>query len=416
MCNTINAQIWEEIGFNFPSGDSVSYNTEITFTNKDTGWVFTYTGNTYKLFKTINGGQSWQNIRTINRRGSIYIAAFSMEPDFFYMITGDVSSPVMSDAIFTTNGGLTWDSTEISDGGFSSIHFFTQERGIAISGSYSWTTTDGGQTWNRKGEILLSRNSFFYNEKLGWSVGYSPFGTDAGCIAKTTDGGTSWEYQDSTTFGQVDYFGIDFIDSLKGFAIGGSINKTIDGGNNWLHNLYRGMGGYDIGFLDSKNGWLSGGGQILRTIDGGETWKLQFESTEYYFFKKIIILKKDEVAYVLGINPDNNSATLLRADLSKLTDVNENKEAIPNKFILCQNYPNPFNPSTVISYQLPVFSHVILKIYGILGREVVTLVNKYEAAGTYKVTFDAGNLSSGIYLYTLRAGGFVQTKKLILLK
>ena len=83
---------------------------------------------------------------------------------------------------------------------------------------------------------------------------------------------------------------------------------------------------------------------------------------------------------------------------------------------MAQNYPNPFNPNTVISYQIPTMSNVSLKVFDVLGREVVTLVNKEQSAGSYKVTFNAQGLSSGIYFYVMRAGDLMQTKKLVLLK
>ena len=88
----------------------------------------------------------------------------------------------------------------------------------------------------------------------------------------------------------------------------------------------------------------------------------------------------------------------------------------PSEFSLSQNYPNPFNPTTVISYQLPVNSFVILKVYNVLGNEVATLVSERESAGKYEVNFDASKLGSGVYYYTLRADNFVQTRKMILLK
>jgi len=88
----------------------------------------------------------------------------------------------------------------------------------------------------------------------------------------------------------------------------------------------------------------------------------------------------------------------------------------PAAFLLNQNYPNPFNPSTVISYQLPTNTLVKLKVYDELGRLVRTLVNENQHAGEHSFTFNASNISSGIYFYRLSAGSFVQTKKLILLK
>ncbi len=100
-----------------------------------------------------------------------------------------------------------------------------------------------------------------------------------------------------------------------------------------------------------------------------------------------------------------------------VTSVNEmNSSKIPTQFVLNQNYPNPFNPSTVISYQLPVISKVTLKIYDVLGREVATLVNEEQSAGWREVQWNAKLFSSGIYFYTLRAGSFLETKKLVLMK
>ncbi len=105
----------------------------------------------------------------------------------------------------------------------------------------------------------------------------------------------------------------------------------------------------------------------------------------------------------------------LAVPTSILTSVEDNKE-IPNTFSLSQNYPNPFNPSTVINYQLSAASYVTLKVYDILGREVSTLVNEEKPAGKYKIELNASHLASGIYFYTLRAGSFEMTKKMILLK
>jgi hypothetical protein len=102
----------------------------------------------------------------------------------------------------------------------------------------------------------------------------------------------------------------------------------------------------------------------------------------------------------------NNNVTGIAAD-----EVNP-----PSTFELYQNYPNPFNPSTKISWQYPVAGHQSIKVYDVLGNEVATLVDEHKTAGSYEVEFDASNLSSGVYLYKLQAGNFVETKKMILLK
>jgi len=106
---------------------------------------------------------------------------------------------------------------------------------------------------------------------------------------------------------------------------------------------------------------------------------------------------------------------------SGITGMNEAIELFPNSFSLNQNYPNPFNPSTEIKYQLPVGSMVSLKIYDLLGREITTLVNEVKSAGKHQITWNGEDsfgkkVTSGIYFYTIKAGNYVETKKMILMK
>ena len=91
-------------------------------------------------------------------------------------------------------------------------------------------------------------------------------------------------------------------------------------------------------------------------------------------------------------------------------------ESKSKKFALSQNYPNPFNPSTKIEYSIAENSFVSLKVYDILGNEVAELVNEYKSMGEYQIEFNAAEIPSGIYLYTLVSGNYISTKKLILLK
>ena len=89
---------------------------------------------------------------------------------------------------------------------------------------------------------------------------------------------------------------------------------------------------------------------------------------------------------------------------------------LPTDFILEQNYPNPFNPSTKIRYSIPEYSSVTLKVFNLLGEEIETLVNGEQSAGVYEATFDASNLSSGIYFYTLKTNNSSFTKKMMLIR
>lgn len=105
-----------------------------------------------------------------------------------------------------------------------------------------------------------------------------------------------------------------------------------------------------------------------------------------------------------------------QAVLQNILSVQLESEVVPRSFVVHQNYPNPFNPSTKISFSVPSRSNVTVKVYSLLGEEITTLVNEEVAAGEYATRFDASELSSGMYFYSVKAGPYVQTKKMLLLK
>lgn len=94
----------------------------------------------------------------------------------------------------------------------------------------------------------------------------------------------------------------------------------------------------------------------------------------------------------------------------------EEENYSPDQLILEQNFPNPFNPETTIKYTVPEKSDISLKVYNVLGNEVAELVNETQEQGSYSINFNASELSSGVYFYTLKAGNTADTKKLILLR
>jgi len=104
----------------------------------------------------------------------------------------------------------------------------------------------------------------------------------------------------------------------------------------------------------------------------------------------------------------------IRIQKGNPNNVKDSKRRID--YDLKQNYPNPFNPTTKIKYSVPRTSQVQLKIFDILGNEIETLINEKKPAGSYEITFNARSLPSGIYFYQLKAGSFIETKKMILLK
>ena len=117
-----------------------------------------------------------------------------------------------------------------------------------------------------------------------------------------------------------------------------------------------------------------------------------------------------------GRDADGNIVSQVEQYISSVSDIND-ESLIPTSFSLSQNYPNPFNPETTISYKISTVSFVDLKVYDILGNVVATLVNETQQQGIYNVKFSVNSsLSAGIYFYRLRAGDFIQAKKMLLLK
>ena len=434
-----SAQTWEKINPVFPLNDTLGSYARIAFANKDTGWIYTSlqviqpSGEVYKkLFRTTDGGESWEKKISNTGAWDIY-RIYVNKPDFLFILYE------VNKILITTNGGDSWDSSKINENLQSSIeqiHFFNNKNAIALN-NYRWFSSDGGYTWNKGGDTITifpnPTDLYFLNDSLGWIVSNISDVTDVGSIANTTDGGKNWQYQDKRA---PLLYGVYFIDSLKGFAVGtnhffptGYIYKTEDGGLNWEADPFPGGPFWCIEFLDSLNGWVGGRGTILSTTDGGNTWEIQIDTIEADF-NQMIILKEDKIAYVLGDDWNGVTHTLLRADLSNIVNVTDEKNELPNEYFLLNNYPNPFNPTTNIEFRIANlpdgkagFGFVTLKVYDVLGREIATLINEDKSAGTYSVNFDASNLpdgkaglASGIYFYSITAGKFSQTKKMILAK
>jgi outer membrane protein assembly factor BamB len=158
---------------------------------------------------------------------------------------------------------------------------------------------------------------------------------------------------------------------------------------------------------------------LLKLSESGELqWEYDVNQITYdhLFLYKIIV--KDSSLFVGGDPYDSltkSNILIMKLDQKSSTDVG-NDNMLSTSYELKQNYPNPFNPSTIIKYSIPQPSKVVIKVFDIIGNEVVTLINEEKPVGNYRVEFNATGLPSGIYFYKLQAGNFVQTKKLVYLK
>jgi hypothetical protein len=159
--------------------------------------------------------------------------------------------------------------------------------------------------------------------------------------------------------------------------------------------------------------------------NGSLLWREQYSNSAWGWIDDVPVALaydgKDNI-YVTGTSsqpgfwsPTASLITTLKYD--RVTNVIENEfQLLPKNFTLSQNYPNPFNPSTRIKYQVASISYVSLVVYDILGNEIETLVNEEKPAGTFELTWYAEGLPSGVYFYQLKAGDYINTKKMILLK
>jgi uncharacterized delta-60 repeat protein len=161
---------------------------------------------------------------------------------------------------------------------------------------------------------------------------------------------------------------------------------------------------------------------IKYSTAGVEQWIARYDGAEDEALA--IAVDASGNVYVTGSSSDGESMAVYTTIkyTQTMTGVKQVTLGMPEKYSLEQNYPNPFNPTTVIRYQLPVgqdgilSNYVTLKIFNLLGQEVATLVNEMKQPGSYEVTWNASNVASGVYLYRLQAGNYVDTKKLILMK
>ena len=370
----------------------------------------------------------------------------------------------------STNGGTTWSVIPYSTTSATTLQGICMLNNTTgfVCGTYGaiYKTTNAGLNWDSVIAGIPATASLskilFVDANTGWTFSktQNPSLADSATIFKTTNGGVNWFSQKLTgaTGSTNQIYNGYFIDANTGYIVNYTPRpyKTTDGGATWtVQTLVDSYGGYlyDIRMFSADTGYcVGGGGRLYKTVNGGTLWdtvSVPNRSPSFYFIKAItnnyfMIGGSSGSCYFTNNGgttwySDNTSGATMNGGymfsdgkalsvgsngyIFKNTNVytstgSELFTGIPTKYELAQNYPNPFNPTTTIAFALPKAGLVNLKVYDILGREVMRLVNNQQfEAGWNKVYLDGSRLSSGIYFYSLSVNGNqIDTKRMVLVK
>ena len=370
------------------------------------------------VIKTTNGGTTWVNVT-----GDMPVSAVGL-----FTISGISATEAWTGAsdgsvYHTTNGGTNWTfvSLPIPVTAFVDvIHFFNHNTGFILGDPqtttwcYYWTT-NAGVNWTSAGPT-------FTGSEAGWNNGYAVidtahiwFGTNN---TKIYHGGFRSGFTSAVSVG-LNSFGMAFPNALTGVATLTnasnaviSNNVTVNGGTSWSAGYT--PAGVQFGIKcvpGTPYVWSCGAGAangvIMFSSNYGVNWTQQFTLPAAGYGITLATVNRGWVGCSGG--------TIYRYT-GILSEVNNNNTSLPVSYKLEQNFPNPFNPTTTINYSIPKTSFVTLKVYNVLGNEVMSVVNEQQTANNYTYTLDFSKLSSGVYYYTLRAGDYSATKKLMLVK
>lgn len=312
----------------------------------------------------------------------------------------DVESIIIADEIYLLNG---WPS------------------GIGLLRKYNLTAS----TWTY---LTASPNLITYGNTAEYVNGFIYIFNPISHVYEYNIAGDSWQIKTSNP--QQGYSGLSSVVYQEEIYVAGytdsSFYKYIPLTDSWtrLANFPYQVAGGAMEVVDDKIYYVggSGPGNIYKSVivydPTTDVWTE--DSFQINFARHwMASVKYLGSMYVLGGFDSTNQAVNVveKIIIQKPTGIeNTWTDFIPLDLILYQNHPNPFNPSTKISWQSPVSAHQTLKIFDVLGNEVATLVDEYRGAGNYEIDFNASGLASGMYLYKLQAGSFVETKKMILLR
>ena len=376
----------------------------VFFINSTTGFTC---GDTATVLKSTNGGSSWFSINS-GIPSSVNLTDIAFLDQNTGYCTGGLGS--ISGKIYkSTNGGVNWvQKYDTSGTGFRTLFFVNVNTGWVVgAGGVIKFTSNGGDSWLPRDVNISSLTDVYALSED--TVFVSGFGS-GGSIVKSTNGGVNWTFT-SVPGDFADFKFVMFVNSSTGYAGGlkfggnGIMGKTTNKGLNWTTLTgYVSATPYEAANVtDDLVYVVRTDDTVSVTTDGGITWSKQYAQTGG--FDKSISVKNG-----LGVTAGRNLAINTTVGIHILSS------EIPGDFSLKQNYPNPFNPSTSIEFSVPQKSFVKLIVYNVLGQEVKTLLNEVKEPASYKVDFSAISLPSGVYFYKLEAEGFIETKRMILVK
>ncbi|MEO8665396.1 MAG: T9SS type A sorting domain-containing protein [Ignavibacteria bacterium] len=428
----ISQSLYSQSGWIQQSGGiSVTLNSTY-FINPYTGWIC---GDSGKIIKTTNAGSNW--IPEISNTIYPLISVFFINENTGWCAGGTADFNMFVNRMFvlkTTNSGLTWTTAFYSNSSYSrfgpifftdDMHGYVVEQGGTGSGTVGglWKSSNGGFDWMPVQGVSATQDLQFTDLNTGWTIGsyFDDTGHDTSYIFRTIDGGAAWDkiFQKSKTV----LLSSSFLNNSTGWISGvdnenflnaNLLLKTTNGGMNFTrHDLEIGMYFRSITFKNNMQGWACGN-NVYRTTDGGNNWVMQL-SNSGSFYNSIFFVDSLN-GWVVGYD-----GVIFSTRTGGITAVNNYSVNSPTDFILDQNYPNPFNPKTIINYELPSNvngqrADVKLIVYDLLGKEIVTLVDAKQNPGSYSIDFDGSNLPSGIYLYKLTTGEYIEVRKMTLLK
>jgi hypothetical protein len=416
----------------------------ISVSGTNTVFVFGGPNGQPRVFLSTNGGANFTTLGSTGLGSLELYCGWGTNANLIFAGNGGGVGGTGGNASYykTTNGGTTW-TTIGSTGGtaafFNGIVFskITPTFGVAQSDPplgagtpyYFPISTNGGTTWTVTNPPGIPGAASAQNSIMVIDNQFFGFGLNAGAarIYMTTNGGTSWFIGNLGISGNF-VSGFAFSeDKMRGIAISSTslptISRTTNGGATWTPvNTGTGIGGgVSCKWIPGTNvcyvaGGTGASGVIGKSTDGGATWTQMTTSslTGVAHFEFYSAVTADGItAYGYAIAGDGSVLKLVDV----LTGVGNNNGTIPAEYKLEQNFPNPFNPSTTINFSIPRASHVSLKVYNALGKEVASIVDDYMQAGEHSEGFAVNtDLTSGIYFYKLTAGDFTDTKKMMLIK